>query len=63
MAEEDDREVKRRLEIIENAVKELTPKKTGAQMKAKPWDLSRFIWYMVVIYSIVFGVIYILTKS
>ena len=31
--------------------------------KVKPWYLSRFLWYRLIIYSIVFGVIYILTKK
>ena len=31
--------------------------------KVNPWYLSRFLWYRLVIYSIVLGVIYILTKK
>ena len=31
--------------------------------KVKPWYLSRWLWYRLVIYSIGFGVIYILTKK
>ena len=31
--------------------------------KVNPWYLSRFLWYRLIIYSIVFGVIYILTKK
>ena len=31
--------------------------------KVKPWYLSRWLWYRLIIYSIVFGVIYILTKK
>ena len=57
MAKEDYREVIRRLEKIENSLKDLTPKKTGAQMKAILWGflmkISQFILYMGILSAII----------